>query len=104
MAVELFQDLDALLVADGQILDHCVGVDLETVFLGQFGQELARLGDGGAQKRAIFRPEDHVLDHGEILDQLEMLVDHPDARADRRLTVGDGGELAIDPDLARSAL
>jgi hypothetical protein len=63
-------------------------------------QGFPRLGDGRAQHRAILGPEDDVLDHGEVLHQLEMLVHHADAGADRGLAVGDVGLLAVDEDLA----
>ena len=67
------------------------GSDLQPVFLGQFGQELCAPWRSRGQQRTVLGPEDDVLDHGDILDQLEVLVDQPDAGADRGLAVGDGG-------------
>ncbi len=93
LAVERLQDLDPLLVADRQILDQRVGIDVQFVFLRQIAQHLARLGERGAQQRAVLGAEDDVFQNREILHQLEMLEDHADAGADRGLAVGDRGRL-----------
>ena len=52
------------------------------------------------EEAAALGAEHDVLEHGEILDQHEMLVDHADAGGDRRLAVVDGDRPALDADLA----
>ena len=47
-AIERLQDLDALLQADRQLLDHRVGIDLQPVFPLEPLQLGARLGDATA--------------------------------------------------------
>ncbi len=89
MAVERLQDFDALLMADRQVLDQRVGVDVEFVFARQIGQHLAGAGQRRAQQRALLGAEHDILQHGEILHQLEVLEHHADAGADRGLAVGD---------------
>ena len=46
----------------------------------QFG---ARRGDARGEQRAALGAEHDVLEHGEILDQHEVLVHHADAERDR---------------------
>ncbi len=104
LAVKRLQDLDALLVADGQFLDRLVRIDVQLVFGGEFGQELARLGQRWLEKRAFLGAEDDILEYGEVLDQLEVLEDHADAGGDGGLAVGDLGLASLDEDLARVGL
>ena len=78
-AVERLQDLDPLLQADRQLADDRVGIDLELVFLLEPLQLRPRLGQRRAEQRPVLGAEDDVLEHGEGLDQHEMLVDHADA-------------------------
>ena len=89
LAVERLEDLDALLEADRELADDRVGVDVELVLLLQPLQLGPRLGERRAQERAVLGAEDDVLEHGEVLDQHEVLVHHADAGADRGLAVGD---------------
>ena len=100
VAVERLEDLDPLLHADADVLDQRVGIDAELVFLAEFVQELARLGERGAQEAAVLGAQHDVFQHGEVLDQLEVLEHHADAGADGGLAVGDLGLLAVDEDLA----
>ncbi len=102
--VKRLQDLHPLLVAHRKLFDHLVGIDVQLVFLRQFAQHLARLDERRAQKRAVLGAENDVLQHREILHQLEVLEDHADAGADRGLAVGDLDPLAVDEDLARIGL
>ena len=80
IAVEHFQDLYALLHADGDVLDLRVQVDLQTVAVGK----LLHLFAGGLlfQKTElrILRAEDDVIEHGEHVDELEVLVHHADVK------------------------
>ena len=104
LPIQRLEDLDTLLHADTDILDHRIGIDVQFIFRGQRFQRGARLGQTGAQQAAILGPKDDVLQHREILDQLEMLEHHADACGDGRLAVGDGGLLPTDEDLARIGL
>ena len=60
----------------------------------------ARAVDAAVEDGAALDAEHDVFEHGEILDQHEMLVDHADAGGDRRLAVVDHDRLAVDADLA----
>ena len=80
-AVEGLEDLHALLLTDGEILDGGRGVDLEAVGVGQLVTCCsARL---GMQDRAALVAEDDVLGDREGVHQHEVLVDHADAERDR---------------------
>ena len=86
VAVEHLQYLYALLHADGDVLDLRVQVDLQAVAVGK----LLHLFAGGllleeAELR-ILRAEDDVIEHGEHVDELEVLVYHADVK--RRGVVG----------------
>ena len=104
LPVERFQNFHTLLHADADVLNLRVGVDVEAVVLRQFDQRLARLRQRGLQEAAILGAEDDVLQHGEVLDQLEVLEHHADAGGDGGLAVGDLGLAATDEDLARVGL
>ena len=85
LAVERLEDLDPLAHADGEVLDLRVGVDVEAVLLGQLDDPLA----GGLAVEGAEGPGDALgaerdrLDDVEHGDELEVLVDHPDAGVDR---------------------
>ena len=72
------EDLDALLDADRQVLDHRVRVDVEVIAIRQ----LAHLRAGSSHRQhtgSRFLSSEHdVLGHREHVDEHEMLVDHPD--------------------------
>jgi hypothetical protein len=104
LTIERLQDFHPLLVADRQVLDQRVGVDLQVIIARQTFQLFPRLRERGVEHRPILDPEDDVFQHGEVLHQLEMLEHHADARADRALAVGDRSRLAVDEDLARIGL
>ncbi len=82
LAVERLEDLDPLLHADGEVLDEGVRVDGEPEAV----RHLADAGTGGrgVEERPVglLGPEHDVLGDGEDGDELEVLVDHPDAAAD----------------------
>ena len=101
LAVERLQDLDPLLQPDRELADHRVGVDLELVLLLEPLQLRARLGERRPEQPPLLGAEHHVLEHGERLDQHEVLVDHADPRPDRRQAVRDRRRHAVDADLAR---
>ena len=99
-AVEHLQDLYALLLADRDILDQRIGVNFEPVA----GRKLHHLGAGGVhlQQAAlhIFHAQDDVLQHGEVVHQLEVLMHHADAEAVGITRALDLRLLPIDDDLA----
>jgi hypothetical protein len=100
LAVERLQDLHPLLVADREVLDQRIGIDVKLVVPRQPLQFLPRLRKRGVQHRAVLDAQDDVFQNREILHQLEMLEDHADSGADGTLAVGDRGERAVDEDLA----
>ena len=100
-AIQRLEDFDALLLADREILDDGIGIDLEAVIGGEALQLGAGLGEGAAKQHAVLGAEHDVFEHGEIVDQHEMLVHHADAEGERMAAVGDGVGGAVDADLAR---
>ena len=82
-AVERLEDLDALLQADGQVADQRVGIDVEFVVAAPGACSSARaLASAGPMQRAALGAEHDVLQHGEGIDQHEVLVHHADAQRD----------------------
>ena len=83
-AVQRLQDLDALLGADGDVLDRRVGIDGESVAVRQLvhagarGREVEQ-----AARPARLLPEHDVLGHGHHRHEHEVLVHHPDPELDR---------------------
>ena len=101
MAVERLQDLDALLLADRDVLDPRVGVDREPELLGDLANTLPRCGPVEEHLRLCrLVGEDDVLGHGHHRDQHEMLVDHSDPVLDRVARRREGDPLSLDQDLA----
>ena len=100
VAVEHLQDLHALLHANGDVLHLGIQVNFEAVFFAQglhlrpgflFLQE-AQPGGLSAQ--------DDVVQHGEHVDQLEVLVHHADAQGRGVVGVVDLHHFAVLADLA----
>ena len=100
-AIERLEDFDALLLADRQILDDGVGIDIEAVVGGDALELDAGLGERRREQRGILGTEHDVLDDGEIVDQHEVLVHHADAELEGMAAVGDGVGRAVDADFAR---
>ena len=104
VAVEHLEDLDALLHADGDVLDLGIEVDLQAVFFREFLDLFARfLALNEAELRRL-RAEDDVVEHGEHVDELEVLVHHADAERGGIIGVVDLDGLAVFADLARLRL
>ena len=76
------QDFDPLLEADGERADDGVGVDLHLVLAREPLELAPRPGECWPDESAALGPEDHILEHGEGIDQHEVLVNHADAVAD----------------------
>ena len=79
IAVEHLENFRSLLHTDGDILDKRVRVYGKTVLFGQRHDLLTRL--LLLQKAVLVRlnAENDVVEHGEALDQLEVLMHHADA-------------------------
>ncbi len=95
-SVERFQDLDPLLLTDGEVLDERARIDLEAVRVGELTD--LRLGGAAVQDRTILVAEDDVLGHRERVHQDEVLVDHADPECDGRARARDLGFLPADDD------
>ncbi len=95
VAVEHLEYLDALLHADGDVLDLRVQVHLEAVFLGERLNLFARLALLEEAELRRLRAEYDVVQHGEDLDELEVLVDHAYAEPGRIVGVVDLYDLAV---------
>ena len=87
--VERLEDLDALSLADAEIADARLRVDLEVVL----PTEARQLGAGprhpGPEPKAALDAEHDVLQHRERLHQHEVLVHHADPRRQRVLGAAD---------------
>ena len=94
------QDLDALLLADADVLDVRARVDAQAEPLGQLADPL--LGGVAIEQRALARlgRQHDVLGHGHDRDQHEVLVHHADPHADRLARRADANRLAAEVDLA----
>ena len=79
VAVEHLENLGTLLHTDGDILDFRVGINTEAVFFGE-GQDLLA-GFLLLKKSHLvwLYAQNDVIENREALDQLEVLMDHPDA-------------------------
>ena len=80
VAVEHFKNLHALLHAHGDVFDFSVQIHLQAVAFGQLlhlfpGRLLLQEAHFG-----ILCPKNNVIQHGEHIDQLEMLVHHADVQ------------------------
>ena len=82
-AQERLHDLDPLLQPDRELADDGVGIDDEPVVAGKPRHLGPRRARRRREQRAALGAEHDVLDHGQRLDQHEMLVDHADAGPDR---------------------
>ena len=78
--VEHLQDLGALLHAHGDILHQGVRVHLQAVFVGEGHDLLPGLRLLQKAPLAGLHAQDDIVQHGEALHQLEVLVDHADAQ------------------------
>ena len=100
VAVEHFEDFRALLHPNGDILHLRVGVDVQPVTLGQRQHLLPRLFLLQETEFRRFNAQNDVVQHGEALHQLEVLVYHADAQRGGVIGVADGHRFAILPDFA----
>ena len=79
VAVEHFQNLGALLHTDGDILDLRVGIDVQAVFLAQSENLFARFLLLKETELVRLNAHNDVIQNGEALHQLEVLMHHADA-------------------------
>ena len=99
-AVQRAQDLHALLVADRQLADARPRVDAQAVPATELADQLLRRGVVVAAAPARLAAHRDVLGHGQVAEQPEVLVDHPDAVGVGVLHRVDPHGLAVDADLA----
>jgi hypothetical protein len=98
-AIQRLEDLDALLVADDRSSINASGSTFNSNSRARsFSKPRALASDG--RNSPPFGPKDHVFQNRKILDQLEMLEHHADARADGGQAVGYLGRAAIDQNLS----
>ncbi|MPM61461.1 hypothetical protein SDC9_108321 [bioreactor metagenome] len=82
-AVKRFENLHALLRANGNIGNLCVGVDIQPVALGERDDLFFALVHANEHALIALVAKDDVLQYRHSLDQHEMLVHHADAEANR---------------------
>ena len=99
-AIERLEDLDPLLQAHRQILDFLVQRHLETIVPGQLAEQFLGRRQALAQVPAVFRAEDDVLQHGEVVHQHKVLVHHAHACGNRILGAMGFEGVAVDQHLA----
>ena len=85
VASEALDELDALTQAAREIADAPIRIDAEAVVLGGLDHLLT----GAAAVEAGVVAEQHVLPHGEGVDEAQVLVDHADAQIGRGLRIVD---------------
>ncbi|KAF5058358.1 hypothetical protein DSECCO2_347440 [anaerobic digester metagenome] len=99
-SVKRFQNLDLLLLADRDVLDQCIGIQIEAILVGQLLHIFPGFVQINLKTVHRFIAQNDVLSHREDIDQHEMLMDHADAQLDRLGRIGDLLLLAIDKNLA----
>ena len=103
-AVERFQNFHALLHADGDILNLRVGVDGQSVTLGDFHHVFARRGHVQLDAPGGLCAEDDVFRDGEGLYQHEVLMYHADAGVDSVAGIVHHDLFAVNKDVAGGRL
>jgi hypothetical protein len=98
-AVKRFDNFDALLLAHGELPDICIRVDLQAIPFCQFQDSFGDLVEVGQQPARGRQPQSDILRHRQRLDQHEVLMDHPDAEADRVGRGSDRDRFAVQKDL-----
>ncbi len=98
VATKAFDELDALSQSGREIADAPIRIDTEAVVLSGLGHLLA----GAAAVEAGVVAEQHVLPHGEGVDEAQVLVDHADSQiggglwiVDHRLAAGEGDRAVV---------
>ena len=84
-AIERLEDLHALALADAEIGDARVGIDLQVVLAAQALELGARARQPRAEPEAALDAEHDVFQHRERLHQHEVLMHHADPRRQRVL-------------------
>ena len=100
-AIERFQDLDALLLADRQAVDTCVRIDREAVApreLGDARRDRPAILEQRRARRGL--PEHQVLGDGERRHQHEVLMHHAEPMADGVVRRAEPHRLPAQPDLS----
>jgi len=97
-AVQHLEDLDPLPVTDTEHLDQRIGVHLEPVLLTQTEDPLAGPARVEPSATGGLLAQDDVLQDGEVVGQLEVLVHHADAASDRVGGRAQRDDLAVDRD------
>ncbi len=83
LAQQGLDDLHSLAFTNPELPQVGIGVDFETVRLGQFDDPVAHPCQVGAPESCRTQPQRHVLGDGEGGNQHEVLVDHAYSRGDR---------------------
>ncbi len=90
------QDLDPLALAHRQVVHARLGVDRQAVALGHLGQPRAHAG-----RRPVGRQSElQVVDHGQRVEQREVLMHHRHAATPRGIRAVQGDRRAVERDAA----
>ena len=98
--VEHLQDLYSLLHTHGDVRDSGIAVDIQAIALAQGKHLLARFLHLQDAVLCGLDAEDDVLEHGEVLHQHEVLMNHADTQRIGRARIFDLCLFAIHEDLA----
>ena len=102
--IERLEDFDPLQGADRQVADQSIGIDTEAILALQPRHFLPRRRGAAAQQEAALRTEHDVFQHGERIDQHEMLMHHADTERDGGAGAGDVDGFSVNQDLAAVGL
>jgi hypothetical protein len=89
-------DLDALPFADAERGDDPARVEFELIGV----EHAVELGEQFALRQARVETERDIFQHGQRLEQREMLEHHPNAEPPRRARIGDASRRPVEQDLA----
>ena len=98
--VEHLQDLYSLLHTHGDVRDSGIAVDIQAIALAQGKHLLARFLHLQDAVLCGLDAEDDVLEHGEVLHQHEVLMNHADTQRIGRARIFDLCLFAVHEDLA----
>ena len=100
LATQRLEDLDDLAVTGGQVLHPCRRIEVELVLFSQptgLGGHLL-VADRPGQRAFRLGPEKDVLGYRQMLGQVQLLVDHRDARFDCLSGIGQRPWLPVNLD------
>ena len=100
VTVKHLENFCSLLHTDGNIFNHSIRIDLQTIFLGQSNNFFSGFGFLQESGFVGFDPEDDIIQDCKAFDELEMLMNHTDSEIIGIVRVMDLYLLSVFTDLA----